>query len=193
MKVLAIAKKKLMRTFIFTFTLAMISLVVLQGLTYKGPLDEKKSANGKDSAFVAQAADAGMLEVQLGKLAANKGSSDDVKKFGENMVNDHMKANDELKALAQKKGIKVPAALSTKSQRKYEELSKKTGTDFDKAYAAMMVKDHEEVIAKFKQEAQTGNDPDLKAWAQGKIQTLEHHHMMAQDMQKNAGQKNNKK
>jgi putative membrane protein len=140
--------------------------------------------NQKDTAFVTSAADAGMLEVQLGKLAAAKGSSPEVKRFGESMVADHSKANDELKALAGKKGIMIPVTLSAKSQKKYEALSTKTGADFDRAYADQMVKDHQEVIAKFKQESQAGNDAELKAWAQGKVAVLEHHLMMAQNMQK---------
>jgi putative membrane protein len=140
--------------------------------------------NQKDTAFVTFAADAGMLEVQLGKLAATKGSSPEVKRFGESMVADHTKANDELKALAGKKGIMIPVTLSARSQDKYEALSAKTGADFDRAYADQMVKDHQEVIAKFKQESQAGNDAELKAWAQGKVAILEHHLMMAQDMQK---------
>lgn len=144
----------------------------------------------KDTAFVTAAADAGMLEVQLGKLAATQGSSAEVKKFGESMISDHTKANEELKTLAGKKGIKIPGSLSAKSQKKYDDLSKKTGTDFDKAYADLMVKDHQEVISKFKQESQAGNDAELKAWAQGKVSTLEHHLMMAKNMQKALSGKN---
>ncbi len=100
------------------------------------------------------------------------------------MVTDHGKANDELKALAAKKGVKVATALSAKNQQKYEALSRIRGAEFDKAYAEQMVKGHQEVIARFKQEAQSGTDPEMKAWAQSKIATLEHHLMMAQDLQK---------
>jgi putative membrane protein len=140
------------------------------------------ASTAADDAFVAAAADAGMLEVQLGKLAAEKGTSQAVKDFGQSMVSDHSKANDELKALAEKKGIKVPATLSAKSQTTYEDISKKTGAAFDKAYAEQMVKDHNEVIEKFKKEAQAGSDPEIKSWANGKVSTLEHHLMMAKDM-----------
>ena len=170
--------------YLFFGALIMVLVNYAAGNTPVHLLDKHIFTNQKDTAFVTFAADAGMLEVQLGKLAATKGSSPEVKKFGESMVADHTKANDELKTLAEKKGLKVPVTLSAKSQKKYEELSTKAGADFDKAYADQMVKDHQAVIAKFKQESQAGNDAELKAWAEEKLATLEHHLMMAKDMQK---------
>ena len=181
-----------MKTFIQSSLLAMVFVSLLAGFTFTRNSSDRtlrSVPDAQDTAFVNAAADAGMLEVQLGKLAATKGSSAAVKEFGQSMVTDHTKANDELKALAGKKNIKVPAALSAKSQKKYEDVSKKSGADFDRAYADQMVKDHNEVIAKFKKESESGTDSDLKAWAKGKIPTLEHHLMMAQDMNKKVGTK----
>lgn len=133
----------------------------------------------KDAAFAVAAADGGMLEVQLGKLAQDNASSASVKAFGKEMVTDHSKANDELVALAQKKGIAVPSTLSDKSQKTYNDLAAKKGADFDKAYAALMVSDHKEDIGDFQKEANDGNDADIKAWAQGKLPVLQHHLDMA--------------
>jgi putative membrane protein len=133
-----------------------------------------------DNAFAVEAADAGMLEVELGKLAQNNASSKQIKDFGQEMVNDHGKANDELKTLAASKNITLPATLSNKSQDTYNGLAGKKGADFDKAYASLMVDDHKKVINKFKNEADKGNDVDLKNWVAGKIPTLEHHLMMAE-------------
>jgi putative membrane protein len=172
--------KKIIRFFLVSNMLATLTFAFASATSITGGNLNKEP----DSTFVADAADAGMLEVQLGKLAASNGSSAEIKKFGENMVKDHSKANDELKALAQKKGINIPTNLSPKSRKTYQDLSKKKGADFDKAYAELMVKDHQEVITKFKQQSQSGNDQELKAWAQSKIGTLEHHLMMAQEMQK---------
>jgi putative membrane protein len=121
-----------------------------------------------------------MLEVQLGQLAVSKASSPSVKKFGQSMIDDHSKANEELKSLAAQKNITLPAALSDKNQKKYDELSGKTGPEFDKAYSKFMVDDHKEDIDEFKKEAEKGDDPDLKSWAAGKISVLEHHLMMAE-------------
>jgi putative membrane protein len=138
----------------------------------------------KDTDFTVEIADASMLEVQLGQLAIANASSPDVKQLGQMMVDDHTKANEELKTLAQQKNITLPAALSDKSQKHYEDLAKKTGTDFDKEYTDMMVKGHKDVLDKLKKEADNGKDPDVKAWASGKVPTIEHHLMMSENAQK---------
>jgi len=137
-----------------------------------------------DSEFAVAAASGGLLEVKLGELALVNGSSAGIKKFGQSMVDDHTKANMELMALAQQKQISIPATLSEKHQQKYDELSKKTGEEFDRAYAEYMVEDHKEDIDAFKKQAEKGNDSDLKAWAETKIPTLEHHLAMAETVEK---------
>lgn len=137
-----------------------------------------------DAEFAAKAAEGSMLEVQLGELAQTNATSPKVKEFGQTMINDHTKANDELKELAKTKNIALPAALGTEKANKYEELKAKKGNEFDKAYIDYMIKDHEEDIDAFREQSKEGNDPDIKAWAGGKLPTLEHHLQMAQEAQK---------
>jgi putative membrane protein len=137
--------------------------------------------NEKDTEFAVAAADGGMLEVQLGQLAQTNGTSSKVKEFGKSMIQDHSKANDELKALAQQKNITLPQKLSDKNQKKYNDLSEKRGTEFDKAYTKFMVDDHEDDIDEFKKEAEKGDDAEIKSWASGKVTTLEHHLEMAKE------------
>ncbi|XZF15706.1 DUF4142 domain-containing protein [Chitinophagaceae bacterium MMS25-I14] len=136
-----------------------------------------------DTKFAVTAADGGMMEVQLGKLALTNASDQQVKALGQMMINDHSKANDELKQVATQKNISLPAALSDKHQQKYDELSKKTGAEFDKAYTDLMVDDHKEDIEEFQKEADKGNDADLKTWAAGKVPVLQQHLQMAQTAQ----------
>jgi putative membrane protein len=138
----------------------------------------------QDMEFVVTAADGGLLEVQLGQLAVANAKAAEIKKFGQSMVDDHGKANEELKTLAQQKDISIPTALSEKSQKKYEELARKSGTEFDKEYIDFMVKDHKDVIDHFKQEAENGKDSEISSWASGKVSILEHHLMMAEDVKK---------
>ena len=133
-----------------------------------------------DAEFAAAAADGGMLEVQLGKLATEKGVSSYVKKLGALMVKDHSKANEELKTLAKEKNITLPEILSEKCQKTLRDLTEKKGVDFDKAYADLMVSDHKEDIDDFKKESEKGNDTQLSAWAKNKIPVLEHHLLMAE-------------
>jgi len=136
----------------------------------------------QDTDFAIAAATGGLLEVRLGELAAVSASSRQVKDFARQMVTDHGKANDELKDLAARKNISIPAALDEKGKEKYDELAKKTGTEFDQAYADFMVDDHKEDIDAFQREADNGSDPDLKAWAAEKIPVLQHHLSMAKTM-----------
>jgi putative membrane protein len=133
-----------------------------------------------DARFAVAAADGGMMEVELGKLALANGSSKIVKEFAQTMIDGHSKAGEELKALAAAKNITLPGSLSSKHQDDYNGLAKKKGADFDKAYASYMVDDHKEDIDEFSKEAEKGNDPELKNWAAGKVPVLQHHLMMAQ-------------
>ncbi len=137
-----------------------------------------------DSEFAVAAADGGMMEVQLGELAKTNAANADVKKFGEMMVKDHSKASDELKALAAQKNITLPATLSDDKQKKYDDLAKKKGAEFDKAYISFMVDDHKEDISEFEEAAKDAKDPDVKAWAEGKLPTLKHHLEMAEAIDK---------
>ena len=136
-----------------------------------------------DRKFVMEAARGGLAEVELGKLAAEKGSADAVKQFGKRMADDHAKAAAELKDFADKKGMTLPADLDPKHRQLRDRLAKLTGADFDRAYANEMVKDHKKDVADFKREAKGAKDPDLKAWAGKTLPTLEDHLKAAQDVQ----------
>jgi putative membrane protein len=137
----------------------------------------------KDTDFAIAAADGGMLEVELGKLAQQKASSPEVKKFAQMMIDDHTKANDELKALASSKNISLPASLSDKNSDRIKDMQEKSGAEFDKDYIDFMVNDHQDDIDKFEKQAENGKDADLKSWAAGKVTTLKHHLEMAKATQ----------
>ena len=128
-----------------------------------------------DKTFVKKAAQGGMAEVQLGQLATEKASSDDVKKFGQRMVDDHTKANDQLKQLASSKGVDVPQSLSLKDKATVDRLSKLSGTAFDHAYMKDMVIDHTQDVAEFQHESKLAKDPDVKSFAAQTLPTLQDH------------------
>ena len=102
------------------------------------------------------AAQGGMTEVELGKLASEKGSSSEVKSFGAKMVTDHSAANDKLKSIADSKGIMVPSKLDSKHQAMVDKFQHLSGTAFDKAYVHAMVKDHEKTADSFRTESTSG-------------------------------------
>lgn len=135
-----------------------------------------------DSEFVVAAADGGMFEVELGKLAEKNAVSKSVKDFASMMVKDHGKAGDELKALAAQKNITIPAALSEDKQKKYNDLAEKKGADFDKAYVSLMVDDHKEDIKEFEDASKDAVDAEVKAWAAGKLPTLNEHLAKVQNL-----------
>ena len=105
-----------------------------------------------------------MAEVALGKMAAAKGSSDQVKSFGKMMVMDHGKANAELMAIAKTKNIMLPAGLDAEHQAKSDSLSKLSGKDFDLAYVNAMIEGHKKTLALMQSEAANGKDTDLKSF-----------------------------
>jgi putative membrane protein len=111
----------------------------------------------KDKSFMKEAAKGGMMEVDMGKMAQQKGKSPDVKKIGGRMVADHSKANAELMAIAKKKGVDL-----SKEKAKMEHLN---DANFDKEYVNAMVKDHEKDLTEFQAEAKNGTDADVKAFA----------------------------
>jgi putative membrane protein len=128
-----------------------------------------------DKRFVKAAAQGGMAEVELGRLAVEKAASDDVKKFGQRMIDDHSRANDQLKQVAAQQGITLPTTLDAKDEATKERLSKLSGDQFDKAYMRDMVRDHKKDIADFKSESSTGRDSAVKNFASDTLPTLESH------------------
>jgi putative membrane protein len=140
-----------------------------------------------DKAFVLKAAKGGMAEVELGKLAAEKASSDDVKKFGQRMADDHAKAGEELKTLAQTKNITLSAQVDPKDKALQNRLSQLSGQAFDREYMQAMLADHRKDVAEFRTESTAGKDPDVKAWAAKTLPTLEEHLKLAQDTNKVVG------
>jgi putative membrane protein len=141
-----------------------------------------KGAKGADATFATKAAQGGLAEVELGKLAKDKAQSDDVKQFGQKMVDDHSKANDDLKQVAQKNNMTLPTDVSAKDKATMDRLSKLSGAAFDKAYMRNMVTDHTKDSAEFHTEASSGTNPDLKDFAGKYSPTIDEHLKMAKDI-----------
>jgi putative membrane protein len=142
-----------------------------------------------DSKFVKEAAAGGMEEVELGKLAVAKASDPEVKNFGQRMVDDHSKANDQLSQLAAQKGIDLKAGMTMMDKHDSAKLAKLSGSAFDKAYMDMMVKDHKKDVAEFEHASKSAKDPDVKSWASTTLPTLQDHWKMAKDVDAKVGGK----
>jgi len=134
--------------------------------------------------FVKEAAIGGMYEVEAAKIAQQKATDEQTKKFAQQMVTDHSKANDELKAKAKAANVQVPAALDKSHQDKLDKMKSQNPQDFTKGYRSDMLSDHKTDVSLFERYSKGGDNADLKAWAGATLPTLRHHLQMAQDMNK---------
>ncbi len=142
------------------------------------------SDNAQDDAeFMVRAASGGMLEVELGRMAQQKAGSPRVKEFANMMVNDHSRANEELKALAARKNIVLPSTPGDEAQEHISELTKYSGAEFDKEYMNLMTKDHQEDISLFEKAAEDSKDREVKAFAAKTLPVLRNHHQMAEQLE----------
>jgi putative membrane protein len=133
------------------------------------------SVSKGDQDFAVNTANAGMTEIQAGQMAQQKGMAQDVKDYGAMMVKDHTAAADKLKAIAASKNLTLPATLSSDKQKDLDDLTKKQGKDFDKAYIDMMISDHKKVISAFEDESKNGSDADIRGFADSTLHVLRHH------------------
>jgi putative membrane protein len=139
----------------------------------------KPSAAAEVTGWITKAAEAGLAEVALGKLAVEKAQSAEVKKFAQRMIDDHSKANEELMKIAKDKGVTPPAQLDEKHRKLQQDLAKAQQADFDKKYMDGQVQDHKEAVAHFEKGAKS-NDPQVQQFASSKLPVLKEHLAMAQ-------------
>lgn len=115
-----------------------------------------------DVAFVHKAAQGGMAEVELGKQAASKGSTQEVREYGKKMVKDHTKINNMIKEFASKHQVELPAALDAEHSKKVEAVSTLSGTAFDAAYLEKMKTMHAQDAVAFENALKSSKNEDLK-------------------------------
>jgi putative membrane protein len=151
------------------------------------PIAASNSKPGKlsrmDKDFVTKAVEANLAEAAAGKLASANAANGELKKFGDHMTQDHTKAGDELRQIAQSKGLSVPAEPNRTHQRLASQLSSLKGDKFDRVYVREAgVKAHKEAVALFTNEARKGKDPELKAFAEKTLPTIREHLAQAEQL-----------
>jgi putative membrane protein len=168
-----------------TDTSATTSTLATSGTETSGTTGTTSSASTPvdpaDSDFMTKAAQGGMAEVALGQMASSKATDPGVKAFGDRMVTDHSRLNDEMKQLAQTKGVTLPTDVDDEAKKTSDKLSKLTGKAFDKEYISDMVKDHEKDVKEFEKQSTGAKDADLKTWVTNSLPTLQDHLKMAKD------------
>jgi len=146
----------------------------------------KKAGGSSDAQFAMKAAQGNMAEVALGKLATQNGQSDDVKKFGQRLIDDHGKAEQDLEGIASKDNLTLPKKVNAQQKAEEQRLSKLNGAAFDRAYMRLMVQDHTKDVAEFRKESNSSAaNSDLRDFAKRTYPTLQDHLTMAKSI-KNA-------
>jgi putative membrane protein len=175
------------------FSVGMVTAAAAQSSNDKMTNDSSGTSSAKlaptDRQFIKKAAEGGLAEVELGKLASEKAESSDVKQFGQRMVDDHTKANDQLKQVASEKGVSVPDKLSAKDAATKARLEKLSGKAFDRAYMRDMVTDHTKDVSEFRMESKNAKDPDVKNFASQTLPTLKDHLKEAKSIAPKTGAK----
>lgn len=154
----------------------------LAGLLCLPAVAQSSSSNGKTSKltaserqFLKEAAEGGKQEVELGKIAQTNAQSPAVKEFGERMVNDHSKANEQLEDVASKEGVTLPQQPNAMQRAQIEALSKLKGEAFDHAYMKDMVKDHTKDVSEFRHASKNATNPAVREFATQTLPVLESH------------------
>jgi len=137
-----------------------------------------------DSQYLVEAAETDLKEIEIGKLAQQKGIDAEVKAFGKILVEDHTKSYNELKTLAAAKNISLPLVITEKGKEKYNDLNEKTGIDFDKKFADMMVDGHKKGIDNAEKASEKAADEEIRVWASKKLASLNGHLQHAETLKK---------
>jgi putative membrane protein len=169
-------------------TMKIHSLLILSSCFAAGLSAFGLSKN--ETSFVTKAAGGNLAEIKLGQLAVQKGTDTKVKDFGNRMVNDHQKANNELKPIADANGVKWPDQPPQDAQATYEKLSRLTGNQFDRQFMAAMVKDHRKVAELYQQESSQASDPKLKVYINSTLPVVRSHLQHAESIEKSPAKNN---
>lgn len=143
---------------------------------------KKGSLAKQDQQYFVSMAQANMAEVQAGKLAQQQAKSDEVKDYGEQMVEDHGKMLEEQRSMAKSKGVQLPAQANKEQQAAMKKLQGAKGEQFDRAFMSQMVKDHEKALKLARDAAKNAKDPELKAMAENAAPDIEQHLQMAKQI-----------
>jgi len=143
----------------------------------------RRGTGYSDETFIRNAAEGNMAEVKLGQLAEEKAEAPEVKNLAKRIVEDHTRAQEELKQTAQQQGINFPTDISHKDALTYDRLAKLSGAQFDREYSLEMVRDHQKDISEFKRAETSVKNPASKEYALKELPTLQQHLELAQHAQ----------
>lgn len=162
----------------------IISAATLLTLSLAAPQMARAQLSAHDRKFAAAAAQGGVTEVVLGRMAMRRGGSRAVREFGRRMREDHSRANAALKKIGRQKNLSLPAGMNQEQKDLYARLARLSGPAFDRLYTSEMVEDHEKDVREFAEEAHEGRDASVKAFAATNLPVLREHLAMARRMER---------
>ena len=171
----------------FKYPIYRLLLPLAAGVLSASVYAAGSSLGSDDTDFVKKAAKGNLAEIELGRLAVQKATSPEVREFGNRMIRDHSKANQELSTLAASKGVKVPTSISLGEDVSVAHLKMLSGKSFDDAYIKMMVDDHKEDVAAFEKASTGSQDTDVRRFASKILPTLQGHLTKIEKIQSDFG------
>jgi len=164
----------------------MLAAGLAAALALSGSVAQAQSADKDSQKFIKSAIEANLAEIDVGKLAEEKGQSDAVKSYGTMLVTDHTANNEKAKQVASQIGVTPPTGSSVGEKATYLKLKVLSGASFDSAFAKAMVKDHQDDIKDFQKQA--AKSDAAGAFAKETLPTLQKHLQAAQTLtQKTTG------
>jgi putative membrane protein len=136
-----------------------------------------------DLKFMNETAQSGLMEVKAATLAEQKSQNPEVKKFAQQLVEDHSKANKELEALAKQKNVNLPTEMGPKHQQQITKLENLSDAQFDRQWTKMQVDHHKKDVKEFQKQASRSMDSHVKEFAEKTLPTLQQHLQTAQGLQ----------
>jgi putative membrane protein len=143
--------------------------------------NEAASIDESVSDFLTEAADARMMDLAQGKLAVKRGTTEDIRKYGELMVRDQTRMLEGIQRLAKAKRVSLPKKISDEKEKWLANLQEKSGKDFDRKFVQMITIDHRRDVRKFKN-AGSIEDLDVAAFASKHLPTIEAHLQQAKEI-----------
>jgi putative membrane protein len=156
----------------------------LVAVALAAPAGVAGAADGASINFMRKAAMANAAEVELSRLAIDRSSDGEVRRFAQRMTEDHLRASEELARLARREGVTLPVGLDRAHRRVYDRLRRLSGDRFDRAYLDQMAVDHQQAVTLFRNQARSLRDRDVRDWAARLLPALQHHHTMARDLRR---------
>jgi putative membrane protein len=153
----------------------------------RGGQQQSGTTASADRRFLTEAAQGGLAEVSLGRLALERAASADVKQYAQRMIDDHTKSNNELMQIAQGRGVTLPTEPNAQHRAMMRKMEKLSGADFEREYMRSQLKDHEKMTALFERQGRSARDAEVKAFAEKTLPSLHEHHQMARDVATKVG------